>query len=205
LCGSVYKDVYAIEIDVTGSDYIVSCGVNSPYQGVGGYGFPGSKLNGTWSLTKYSETNDSAVWLTTFGLDFVSVTYSASVVFYFNKTEADPEIMTGAIAAPLLYAYKPQYRSSEFKTFDELYATAIASASVYAAGNSMPFGQYCNQFNKTALPQVTLGTLPAESNILGVPHIDTSDAFNRLVGTCNPTRVNVGSYRLGITGLRIYV
>jgi hypothetical protein len=179
--------------------------VNSPFGGVNGYGFPGSAINGTWSLNKFSETNSSVTWFSAFGLSYKDTSYYIRVTFYSGVEGTDPPIMTGALYAPLLNAYRPQYNSPAFTTFDELYAAAIARTSVYSTGNGLSFTQYCSGFDKTALPSVTIGKSSASSNIDGIPRVDTTDAFDRLIGTCNGTRVNVGSYRLGITALRVYL
>ena len=204
-CGSYYMRVTSVEVDITASDYVVSCNVNSPYGGVSGYGIPGSALNGTWSLNKTSETSSSVTWSSTFGLSISNTDYRMRVTFYSGLDGTDPVIMTGALYAPLLNAYKPQYNSSAFATFEELHAVAKSSAYVYSTGNALSFTQYCSGFNKSVLPSVTIGSAPQSSNINGIPRVDTSDAFERLIGTCNGTRVNAGSYRLGITALRVYV
>lgn len=193
-CGAAYLDATAVEVDIVGSDYVVSCGVNNPFVGVQGLAFPYGGLSGTWSLTRQSLTATEASWLSNFGGPVCGLDYSISVNFYLcEPSDSFCQIMTLNVSVPAVFNTKVPINSSAFASVSDFCSTGSPQ---FGEGNGLPFIQYCDQYNRTNLPIM---------NVPGIPVINTNDRFNDYGSCFAESRVNVGSYELGVTAVRVYV
>ena len=191
---SPYMDARAIEVDITGSDWIASCGVNPTFP-VGltvGYGWPGASLAGTWSLNRTAVTAASNTWSSKWGGPICGVEYKIEIKV-FAATLGGEVVLSAKMLGALIEATRPANRRDAFTSISEM----AGFNPQRGIGNARDLEQYCHEVRVDDLPVI---------NVPGrIPFADTADPFNRLVDTCNPNRVTVGSYLFGITAIRVYV
>ena len=191
---SPYIDATAIEVDITGSDWIASCGVNPPLPfGVTiGYGWPGDSLAGTWSLNRTAVTADSETWSSSWGGPICGVEYKIEVKL-FAATLDDDVVLSAKMIGALIEATRPANRRDAFTSISEM----SGFNPQRGPGNARDLEQYCREVRLDRLPTI---------NVPGrIPFVDTTDPFDRLVDSCNPNKVTVGSYLFGIQAIRVYV
>jgi len=183
-----------VEVDISAADHVHNC-VNQ--FNVQGWGFAGSVMNGTWSLTRTETTDVSSTWSTSFGGAVCGkFKYDLTVVLGVYETDALSLRLSGEILWSIYF--KQGNSSFLFDSIASLCNTDYVENLGYGY-QGMSLNASCEDFS-AGFPDVNftrIRNLSDSTYISGFPACRTF-SYN----TCSA--VDFGSPQIGVTAVRVY-